>query len=588
VFIICGDVFEYLKDARMMNQQLAQAHSATSFLNALFLEWKGVERNPEQFIIPLRTNERIIIPLKKYSLLGRHHYQGQYFLEEYSGAQTELTFENLIQKICQQLAPGFGTTDAQMDDFLARVNNSVRNIELSLSQRSDDIQALYECPADFKAAEQGLFIGHTFHPTPKSRSEFSDADYNRYSPEMGGHFALEWWLVKPEIFFQKHSLGFQDLNWLNDLFIQEMGSDKLKIGFVPFPIHPWQKNFILKHPDVAQYLSDGSILELGFATDEWFPTSSLRTIYSAKANYQLKFSMNVRLTNSIRHLLVKELDRGLQVHDVFSHKLGQEFSDHNPQFEVIHEPVYAALKDKQGTPIQISLMMGRFNPFKESSQAIVLATLTQDHPQFEQNLIQNYIEKYAAAESTDLNTASKLWFIEFLIIALRPLIKAQSDYGILLGSHQQNMILEIRDDRPFKSYFRDCNGTGYSGMGFKLFHSEVASLIKENGNILEGEEANYLFGYYIIINTTFNVISSIAHSGWISEEELIICLRNFLQDLKKENPKDSSFLDYLLNREALMHKGNFFCSFKDINENTESNPLSIYTEIPNPIYTRTR
>lgn len=572
----------------MINQQLAQAHSATSFLNALFLEWKGVEKSQEQLILPLRTNERIIIPLKKYSLLGRHHYQGQYFLEESSGAQTELSFENLIQKICQQLAPEFGTTDTQINDFLARVKNSAGNIEQSLNKRSMDIKALYESAADFKTAEQGLYIGHTFHPTPKSRSEFSDADFKRYSPEMGGHFPLEWTLVKSELLFQKHSADFQDTNWLTDLFIQEMGADKLKNGFVPFPIHPWQKSFIFKHPDVTQYLKSGSIIEVGSSIHKWYPTSSLRTIFSPTSNYQLKFSMNVRLTNSVRHLLVKELDRGLQVHDVFTHKLGAEFTEQNPQFQLIHEPVYAAIKDHQGNPIQISLMMGRQNPFKEASEAIVVATLTQDHPQFEQNLIQNYIVKYAANESTDLNTASKLWFIEFLLIALRPLIKAQSDYGILLGSHQQNMILEIKEDRPYKSYFRDCNGTGYTGMGYKLFHPEIPSLVKENGNILEGEEANYLFGYYIIINTTFNVISSIAHSGWISEEELIICLRNFLQDLKKENPKDSSFLDYLLNREALMHKGNFFCSFKDINENTESNPLSIYTEIPNPIFTRTR
>ncbi len=167
-------------------------------------------------------------------------------------------------------------------------------------------------------------------------------------------------------------------------------------------------------------------------------------------------------------------------------------------------------------------------------------------------------------------------------------MKAQSEYGILLGSHQQNMILEIQDDRPYKSYFRDCNGTGYSSLGYNLFHATVPSLVKENGNILEGEEANFLFGYYVIINTTFNVISSIAHSGWISEEELIICFRNFLLDLKKKNPKDSSFLDYLLERESLMHKGNFFCSIKDINQNTESNPLAIYTEIPNPLFMRTR
>ena len=572
----------------MTNQQIAKLHSATSFLNALFLEYKSVEKNPEEIILPLKKQERIIIPLSKFSLLGRHHYQGQFFLEESNGVRSELTFENLVQTICQHLAPGFGATDAQIENFIARVNNSVKNIEFSLNKRLPGIKNLFAVSAGFKEAEQGLFVGHTFHPTPKSRSEFSDADFDQYSPEMGGHFALDWVLVKSNLYFEKSAVGFTDHKWLTDLFIQELGSDKLKNDYVPFHIHPWQKSFILNHPDVASYLAEGSILEIAPSDRQWYPTSSLRTIYSPDADYQLKFSMNVRLTNSIRHLLVKELDRGLQVHDVFHHKLGHEFSELNPQFQVIHEPVYGALKDKEGHPIQISLMMARFNPFKKSNQAIVLATLTQDHPEFEANMLQSYIEKYAKAQATDLNTASKLWFIEFLLVAMRPLLMAQSSYGILLGSHQQNMILEIHEDRPYKSYFRDCNGTGYSSLGFDLFHSDVKSLVKENGNILEGEEANFLFGYYIIINSTFNVISSMAHAGHVSEEELVSCLRNFLLDLKKENPKDSSFLDYLLSRETLMHKGNFFCSFKDINENTEKNPLAIYTEIPNPIFTRTR
>ena len=564
-------------------QKIAAHHSATSFLNALFLEWKGVKKSEEEFVIDLKKNERLFIPIKKFSLLGRHHYEGVFILELADGTQSELTFEEVAQKLCHHLAPEFSTTDAQIHDFLLRIRNSAQNIEQSLKMRSSQYEEIQKPSADFKTAEQGLLTGHTFHPTPKSRSEFSDADYEIYSPEMGGKFPLSWVLVKNEILFEKHSKDFKDLSWLKDLYAQNV-----EAGFTPFPLHPWQKPFIFKHPDVAQYLEKGWIKEAAEVRTQWFPTSSLRTIYNQESRYQLKFSLNVRLTNSIRHLLVKELDRGLQVDDVFNHSLGKEFSDHNPQFGVINEPVFAALKDQHGQPIQISLMMGRYNPFRENNEAIVVATLTQDHPEFKQNLIQNYIENYSKTEKVDLNTASKLWFLEFLLVALRPLINAQSGYGILLGSHQQNMILELKDNRPYRSYFRDCNGTGYTLMGYELFHKDVPSLVKENGNILEGEEANYLFGYYIIINTTFNVISSIAHGGHVSEEELVICLRNFLIDLKKENPKDLQFLDYLLNRETLMHKGNFFCSFKDINENTESNPLSIYTEIPNPIFSRIR
>lgn len=563
----------------MSTRKMAQHHSATAFLNSLFLEWNKVEKVSDLFIVSLK-DEKIYIPIKKFSLLGRHQYEGSYFTKNSDGSEIAIDFKTLVQKISEELG-----NDSK--DFVERVLNSSRNIELSLNKRAEDINHLYETETSFQTAEQALLVGHTFHPAPKSKSEFSDDDYEAYSPEMGSHFKLQWLFVAPEVFFQKTSERFADPHWLKKLFIKEFGTKRLNRDFIPFPIHPWQKQFIYQHPDVIQYLSEGKILEVEPSETEWFPTSSLRTVYTRHSDYQLKFSMNLKLTNSVRHLLEKELDRGLQLHDVLTTDLGQKFVNENPVFEVIHEPVYAALRDKSGNPIQITLMMGRENIFKIDSESIVVATLTQEHPYFEKSMVENSINALINDLKTESKSAAMLWFETFLQVGLKPLLNAQKDYGILLGSHQQNMILEIHENLPFKSYFRDCNGTGYSKLGHTLFAHQVPSLVKENGNILEGDEANYLLGYYVIINTTFNLISSIAQTAYVSEEELIKALRTFLLDLRQENPKDPSFLDYLLSEETLKHKGNFFCSLNKINENTESNPLSIYTEIPNPLYVRT-
>lgn len=573
----------------MQTTEMASLHSATSFLNSLFLEWRNFNYQKDENALHVDLgDEKLIIPLRKYSTLGRHHYTGKFFiLKDQQKIQVE--FLALAKKISEHLAIEFKTDKTQLENFLARVENSVQNIGHSLDKRLSDLEGIFQGQIDFKAAEQALFVGHTFHPTPKSRGEFSDADFNKYSPEMAGIFPLEWMLVADELVFQKFSQNFNEPHWLTDIFSKEFydtesALKKLKDGYTPFPIHPWQKKYILAHKDIKSYVAREKIVFLNESQKHWYPTSSLRTLFGPHADYMLKFSMNVRLTNSMRQLLVHELDRGLQVHDVFTHAEGQKFLAKNPQFEVIYEPVYAGIKDASGDPIQETLIVGRFNPFKMKSESVVLATLTQDHPHFENSLIQYYVRELSTEKKLTVAEASLKWFEAFLTSSVAPLIDAQANYGILLGSHQQNMVIEMRGHLPAKSYFRDCNGTGYSPLGHSLFGKEIKSLTLENGNILDEEVTSYLFGYYIIINSTFNTMSSLAHTGWISEEKLIETFRTFLLDFKAQAPKDSSFIDYLLSAEFLMHKGNFLCSFKNINENTEKNPLSIYTKISNPLF----
>lgn len=563
----------------------AELHSATSFLNSLFLEYNKLEKSNQEFILPLQDDETLYFKVEYFSLVGRHHYSLPFILEDKKGLKIEISLLEMAGKIADHLTAEFKTDSSQKTNFLERLKDSISNIEMALEKRTFD----FNHPLDFKTAEQGLFIGHTFHPTPKSRSEFSDADYDIYSPEMAGEFPLEWFLVQESIFSQKFSEHFQHKFWTEEIFLREyptasIAREKLKEGYITFPVHPWQKDIILQNSDIKSYLKNGKIILLGSADRTWYPTSSLRTIYSEKSDYQLKFSLSVRLTNSIRLLLEHELDRGLQVHDVFMSEKGQEFSKSHPEFEVIYEPAYAGILNSQGSIIQETLIMVRFNPFKENNQAMVLATLTQDHPEFGKNLIHKAVENLSLTEKMTLKEASLAWFKDYLQVALLPLIEAQANYGILLGSHQQNMVVKLLGHRPVKSYFRDCNGTGYSPLGYSLFGKSVSSLVVENGNILPEDIASFLFGYYIMINATFNTLAAIAHSNWISEAELMTELRNFLKAFQSTRPKDNSFVDYLLTSENLMHKGNFLTSFRNINENTEKNPLDIYTKIKNPLF----
>ncbi len=561
-----------------MLEALSYHHSATAFLNSLLLEYQDVRISETEIIFPLSESLLIIIPLKKRSLLGRHNYQGEFFLKT-ADEKKEIKFKELITLICDHLAIKLDARPDQKSAFIKRVLNSADNITQFLIKREDDLKNFFALQKNFKFSEQALLLGHAFHPTPKSRAEFNNEDAHKYSPEMRGSFPLEWILLDPKLFFQKTSTNFKEEDWLKEIFLKDMISQvEINRGFIPYPLHPWQKKFLLENEEIKKYIEDKKIIPLGSGKTIWYPTSSLRTLYADSIPYMLKFSLNVKLTNSVRHLFLHELERGLQLHDVMTHKQGQKFVQENPQFTVIHEPVFAGIKDRNGNPIQETLIMGRINPFQDESEAVVVATLTEINVFEERSLLSKYLE--------DSRLTQRAWFKEFLEVAIRPLLMAQANYGILLGSHQQNMILELKENRPYKSYFRDCHGTGYSKLGFENFKNDIASIDMSNGNVLMGDEANFLFGYYVIINSTFNVMAAIAENSSEKESELIQELREFLLKLKERGLNDPAFIDYLLYNKTLMHKGNFFCSFRNINENTENSPLSIYTQIKNPLLER--
>lgn len=578
----------------MSIQTIAEKHSASCFLNSLFREWTHFKKNIDSssFVIEINADELLVIPVEYFSLIGRHEYGSVFFVKnKFNEKIVELNFSGLVRVLLTHLSKEYKTTPEHISIFIKRIENSLGNIKAALDLRSDELDELYKKEIiSFKEAEQALIVGHTFHPNPKSRDEFSDDDYKKYAPEMLGSFLLHWFLVRPEILYQQVSNNFENKKWAEELFLKDFKNhqDLLTKGYIPFPVHPWQKEVILKEETIQDYLNTGLMIDLEEASsqDKWHPTSSLRSIYNEVSPFMLKFSLSVRLTNSIRHLLPLEVVRGLQVMDVFSTQNGASFLEKSPNFNVVYEPAFFALTDKDKKIMNETIVAMRLNPFQghDGDQKIVLATLTQEHPLKGMSLIGNMITRENKLHGSSLQELGQEWFNLFLENAVKPLMMAQANYGIYLGAHQQNLILEIKNNRPVKAFFRDCQGTGYSHVGFELFSNDVDLMTMDNGNILDAKMGNVLFAYYLIINSTFNVITAIAKDVGIPEESLVSSLRKHLKKWRQEGVKDSSCLDYLLDQKELLQKGNFLCSFVNMNENTTQNPLSIYNSISNPLY----
>lgn len=531
------------------------------------------------------------VPVRKASLLGRHRYAWPLYLERAEGEFVRAPFSIWVPWAIRNLALAWGLAREAGEIFGQRVVESCEAIAATLEARATFIAENMSEDLNFATAEQGLVVGHSFHPTPRSRGGWSEAERARYSPEMGASFALHWLLVKPEALIEKVSAAWSKESSFAALarFDPEVAAALQPFeeqGFRGIPMHPWQAMHLAQFPAVQELKERGLLIDLGPLGSPWQPTSSLRSLYSDTAPFMLKFSLSVRLTNSVRNLLPHEVERGLQVHEVFATAAGQDLLRRYPRFSLIFEPAFVALKDQDGSILKESIVVTRENPFQrgEGPEALVLATLTEDDPFGRGTWIGRQVQRRSRKRGEDLLAVTRSWFRLYCERILEPILMAQADYGILLGAHQQNILVGFEEDLPAQLYFRDCQGTGYTHLGYELLSPEVSSLSLDNGNVLSSEKGNALVSYYLIINATFNVIYALAEAGGLGEDELLDNLRDFLQSLRAQKPRDSYCLDALLEQEFILHKGNFYCSLSGLNENTARDPLAIYTKIANPLY----
>ncbi|CBW25440.1 putative siderophore biosynthesis protein [Halobacteriovorax marinus SJ] len=555
-----------------------------ALVNSLLREFPDSEHikyvsTEKKIIFTDKKDHQLHLGLNFHSVLGKHQYNE----EECSLGEDKISLEKALDWIidfsCQLLDQ---SNQREITAFKDRVSSSNENIKKFTTHLGERIEERYQSSLNFIDTESLLILGHSFHPYPKARDGFSEEDFQKYSPEFQRGFSLAWAISDDEIIFEKHMQGF-DSHWIKHVAISCLGEERvnniLDEGKSLLPIHPYQLKYIREEEYIKSLEEKGKISFIQEdSTTLWYSTSSVRSIYSPTCKYMLKFSLTLRLTNSIRHLQQVEVDRGIQVSKVLNTKEGKELKAKWKDFQIIEEPAYAAFKDQSSKVAINSIVSCRINPFinGEQDSAILLATLNQLSPS-KTSILDQFIER--DDEEGYLN-----WFKAFTQKVITPLLDAQANFGIFLGAHQQNIILKLDDaGLPVKMYFRDCQGTGYSEEGFKAYSPYCDEMALDNGNILTEELGQKIFCYYLIINTTFDTISHLSLISGLDESKYLQILNKSLRILKEKGVKDSSCIDYLLNGPYLWVKGNYKCCLKEINENTMKSPTDIYIPMKNRI-----
>ncbi len=578
--------------------------SLNPFLNALVREWDGWRFisgaatpelfEPDAIVLELglaASGARALIETRHRSKVGYHDFASPVWLVAGLGAPSQIDFAALLALLLREPSIAGRASELSRLTFVRRTLASVAAAgEVSVARGAARPFATVD--PDFIEAESALRFGHAVHPAPMSRDEFTRTDSERYGHEYGNGFQLRWWAVDPALL----SAGSVEPLDAVEMAAGLAGADRELAeragrygGKVQIPMHPWQAVRLHNEEPIDRLFRDGRLADLGLGGPQWRATTSLRTIHSKETDWMLKFSLSLRLTNSRRIVEERECQRGLSVHRLIKGELGAALKQRCPTMNVLGEPAWLGLRDANGRLMTDTIVSFRENPFKggNAAKAAVLGALCERHPGTTESHVSDLVRRISRDERRDPTEVAKLWFGRFLKVAVEPFIIAFSEFGLLFGAHQQNLVVGLEQGWPEALYFRDCQGTGY----VKEFLPQLRQYLPEAGqagdHVFPASEAARLFGYYLVINGVFAVVSAFAAAGIVDEDELLAIFQNALQALSKQKLSDRSCVDYLLDTSALLAKGNFLIALRDINENTEvTDPLAGYVDLPNPLHAR--
>ncbi|MFG6496488.1 IucA/IucC family protein [Fictibacillus sp. UD] len=580
-------------------KQRAENASMQSFLNCYLREtrnlieiegdmeqigWNG--ETPERWLKVSLANQdsAIFAAVKHWSLTGRHLFHFP-ILHQTNEKIIPLDYVTLVSVLSKELLLEQNREDAE-DELMLRTILSKKNIQRYLEERKSDSDALENSEFTFIEAEQSLLFGHLLHPTPKSKQGMSTEQESLYSPELKGTFQLHFFQADRSIVDQDSAdkvtaeeITLQLLQ-KDENFMEQIERDEQSVYI---PVHPLQVPVLLNDLSVQTLIKDEKLTYIGPFGEPFSATSSMRSVYSRNYKYMYKFSVPVKITNSLRVNLEKELHRGVEVSRLMKSRIGQELKEIFPSFQIIQDPAFLNIptgKEMSGFEVVI-----RENPFYENDKnASLVAGLCQDHGFGGRSRIEAIIQDLAQKENRSTEEVSKDWFSEYLSIALDPILWLYETYGVALEAHQQNSIVQMENGYPKHFYYRDNQGYYYSESKADLLVKQLPELNRKSVTICSDEVAIERFRYYFFMNHLFGLINGFGAADLIDEAELMNMLRNRLMHHDTFTDGKSGLLRSLLDSKELPCKANLLTRFHDMDELVGSlETQSVYTNIPNPL-----
>ncbi|MCK7626151.1 iron transporter [Streptomyces sp. RS10V-4] len=483
--------------------------------------------------------------------------------------------------------------DGDGAELVGRVANSVRTTALILADRRSRPE---EGPGSrFLEAEQSLLLGHPLHPTPKSREGLTDAETRAYSPELRGAFPLHWAAVHPSVLATDSAWTERGRTVPAARLAARLAGDGLPLpeGTVPLPLHPWQARDLAARPETAALREAGLLHDLGPYGPLWHPTSSVRTVFRPGAPAMLKLSLGLRITNSRRENLRKELLRGVEVHRLLRTGLGAEWRaafPGTPGFDIVRDPAYLAVDGPGGEPVQGLDAVIRHQPFAPGDDAVCIAGLTAPRPWPGSGVMRSRLESVVGALSArtgrPAGAVATEWFLRYLEAVVRPVLWLDGTAGVALEAHQQNtLVLLDADGWPAGGRYRDNQGYYFRTSRRADLERRLPGIGAASDTFVADDVTDERFAYYLGINNVFGLIGAFGAARLVREEILLAAFRRFLTDAAAAPPAHRSSLpERLLSARTLRCKANLATRLHGLDELVGPvDTQSVYVTLPNPL-----
>uniref|UniRef100_UPI003A885E6B IucA/IucC family protein n=1 Tax=Streptomyces sp. Agncl-13 TaxID=3400628 RepID=UPI003A885E6B len=530
-------------------------------------------------------------------------------------------------------ATASATATETVTDLVARVADSVRRTVTFVTDRRAR-------PADgpdlFLSAEQALLLGHPLHPTPKSREGLSEAEARLYSPELRGSFPLHWLAVAPAVLATDSAWTERGRTVPAAQLTARLAGPELPLpeGHAALPLHPWQWREIQHRADVAALLDAGLIQDLGTHGAPWHPTSSVRTVHQTGAPAMLKLSLGLRITNSRRENLRKELHRGVEVHRLLRTGLSQHWHAAHPGFDIVRDPAWLAVDalDECGAdsgerdarvPLAGIDVVIRHNPFSVSDDVSCIAGLVSLRPYTGRSAtvggpattshvsrisrinhvgdtghstsgapllrsrLAEVVTGLAARTGRSRGAVAAEWFLRYLEQVVRPVLWLDSEAGIALEAHQQNTLLLLDGEGwPVGGRYRDNQGYYFRASRREEIDARLPGIGEHSDTFVSDEVTDERFAYYLAINNVLGLIGAFGSQRLADERLLLSAFRRFLGDVASGPARlRTSLPARLFDSPVLRCKANLLTRLHGLDELVGPvDTQSVYVTIANPLH----
>jgi siderophore synthetase component len=580
--------------------------------------------------IPLpASGTSLLVPVHYWSPTGWHRF-GLPRLADAPEQAPPADAVTVAALLSRESAATEAPASASGAELVARVADSVRRTATFVRERRKDSEdrpdlvldrpaPFLDRPDLFLTAEQSLVLGHPLHPAPKSREGLSEAEAALYSPELRGSFPLHWLAVDP-------SLLATDSAWTEggrpvaaaQLTRRLAGPDlALPEGRTVLPLHPWQVREVRNRPETSPLFDAGLLQDLGAHGSPWHPTSSVRTVHRSGAFAMLKLSLGLRITNSRRENLRKELHRGVEVHRLLRSGLSPEWQAAHPAFDIVRDPAWLAVDGPDGSPAPGIDVVIRHNPFSPSHDVSCIAGLVSprpharagatddrpdrggpgmgrqgrdssetDRPAWRSRLAE-VVTRLAARTGRPRGAVAAEWFLRYLEHVVRPVLWLDGEAGIALEAHQQNtLVLLDGDGWPAGGRYRDNQGYYFRESRRAELDARLPGIGTHSDTFVSDEVTDERFAYYLAINNVLGLIGAFGSQHLADERLLLAAFRRFLTDVASGPTRLRTTLPgRLLDSPVLRCKANLLTRVHGLDELVGPvDTQSVYVTIANPLH----